>query len=99
MGPRVSDEMVLAIDPGDLNRDGASGSEQRGRVRDGDTGEIVGGYPLFSVVAHGVCRGITLPLLTRLCSAQRSSYRSENSDLLAVMDEVRRHVQAKAPLD
>jgi hypothetical protein len=36
MGKRVHDEMILAIDPGDLNRDGARYSEYRGRVRDGD---------------------------------------------------------------
>ncbi|MCC4289572.1 hypothetical protein, partial [Vreelandella aquamarina] len=66
--PYITDDMVLAIDPGDLNRDGAPTSEYRTRVRDGDTGEIVGGYPLISVVARDLRRGTTWPLLTRLLS-------------------------------
>lgn len=89
----VTQDMILAIDPGDLNRDGAPKSEWRGRVRDGDTGEIVGGYPLMTVVARDVRRGKTLPLLTRLNTPQRTAFRSENHDILSVMDEVSRHIR------
>lgn len=96
LGPRVSSEMVLAIDPGDLNRDGSPKSEHRGWVRDGDRGDQVGGYPLMSVVARDVARGVTLPLITRLLSANRPSHKSENTDILAVMSEVRRHVPTDA---
>ncbi|WP_421620638.1 transposase [Alkalilimnicola ehrlichii] len=92
MGPRVTERMILAIDPGDLNRDGAACSEYRGRVRDGDTGEIVGGYPLMSVVARDLDSGQTLPLLTRLLSSARAGHRSENTDVLSVMETVQRHV-------
>ncbi len=95
MAPLISGEMILAIDPGDLNRDGAPRSELRGRVRDGDGGEIVGGYPLLSVVARDVRRRKTLPLMTRLVSPDRGGYRSENRDILSVMEEVQRHLVAK----
>lgn len=96
LGSKVTSEMILAIDPGDLNRDGAPKSEYRGWVRDGDRGEQVGGYPLMSVVARDVERGVSLPLITRLLSANRPGHRSENTDILAVMDEVRRHLPADA---
>lgn len=33
LAPRISDDMILAIDPGDLNREGANKSEHRGIVR------------------------------------------------------------------
>lgn len=33
LGPRVDEHMILALDPGDLNRDGAPASEYRGRAR------------------------------------------------------------------
>ena len=92
LGPKVGSGMILAIDPGDLNRDGAPKSEHRGWVRDGDRGEQVGGYPLMSVVARDVERGVSLPLITRLLSSNRPAHRSENTDILAVMEEVRRHV-------
>ena len=95
VAPLVTEDMILAIDPGDLNRDGAPKSEWRGRVRDGDKGDIVGGYPLLSVVARDVKRGKTLPLITRLLSPEREGYRSENRDILTVMEEVQRHLETK----
>ena len=95
IAPLVTEDMILAIDPGDLNRDGARKSELRGRVRDGDKGDIVGGYPLLSVVARDVKRGKTLPLITRLISPNREGYRSENRDILSVMEDVQRHLEAK----
>ncbi|HYW75106.1 MAG TPA: hypothetical protein VFA48_00560 [Gammaproteobacteria bacterium] len=63
--------MIPALDPGDLNWDGAPASEYRGRVRDGDRGEVMGGYPLMSMVARDVRSGQALPLYTRLLSSQR----------------------------
>ena len=95
LGPWVTEEMIVVIDPGDLNRDGAPHSEGRSRVRDGDRGEIVGGYPLISVVARDVKQGTTLPLVTRLRSITESGYRSENHDLLGVMQEVQRHLTCR----
>jgi len=95
IAPLVTEDMILAIDPGDLNRDGASRSEWRGRVRDGDKGEIVGGYPLLSVVARDMKRGKTLPLVTRLLTPERGGYRSENRDILSVMEAVQRHLEVK----
>lgn len=95
IGRRVDERMILAIDPGDLNRDGAAKSECRGRVRDGDRGEIVGGYPLMSVVARDIKSGQTLPLITRLLSAERAGHRSENVELLSVMEEIQRHVSGQ----
>ena len=95
MAPQVSDEMVVAIDPGDLNRDGAASSEHRSWVRDGDRGEIVGGYPLISVVARDPSGRRTLPLLTRVQTPERAGYRSENTELLGVMAKVRRALSAQ----
>lgn len=88
LSPAVGQEMILAIDPGDLNRDGASKSESRGRVRDGSTGEIVGGYPLLSIVARDVKKGATLPLFGRLYSSQTDEFVSENDQILSAMRKV-----------
>lgn len=95
IGRRVREDMIVAIDPGDLNRDGAPKSEYRGRVRDGDRGEIVGGYPLLTVVARDPKRGETLPLLTRLLSSERPGHRSENHEILAAMEQVQQHLDAR----
>ena len=69
MRPKITDEMVIGIDPGDLNRAGSHASEGLCQVRDGDQGEIVNGYPLMGVVARSLKTGETLPLLMRLLSS------------------------------
>lgn len=89
MAPWLTNEMVIGIDPGDLNRSGSQRSEGLCRVRDGDTGEIVNGYPLITVVGRCLKRGVTLPLLTRLLSSNRGSYKSENRDIMMAMERVR----------
>lgn len=65
-------------------------------MSDGNQGKQVGGYPLISVVARDVRRGVTLPLITRLLSANRPSHRNENSDILAVMEAGGQHVPGDA---
>ena len=96
MARQVTEDMVIGVDPGDLNRDGAPSSEYRGWVRDGDRGEIVGGYPLMSVVARDAHGRRTLPLLTRVQASQRPGHRSENTELLGVMEQVRRVLSVDA---
>ena len=93
IAPRITGDMVVAIDPGDLNRDGAPKSEHIGRVRDGDKGTIVSGYPLMHVVARNITTGESLPLLTRLLSSNRPGHRSENNDIKNAMTTVMRHLR------
>ena len=95
ISPRITDDMVLGIDPGDLNRDGATKSEGLCRVRDGDKGDIVNGYPLISVVARCLNSGRTLPVLTRLLSSNRGAYKSENRDIMNTMDQVQRSLDSE----
>ena len=61
----------------------------------GTGGDIVGGYPLLSVVARDVKQGKTLPLITRLQSPAREGYGSENRDILSAMEEVQRQLHIK----
>ena len=69
LGPQGTEEMIVAVDAGDLNRDGSERSEHRCRVRDGNTGDIVGGHLLLTVVARDVVTGRPWPLLTHLLSS------------------------------
>jgi len=84
--------MVLAIDPGDVDRRHAEACEFLGKVRDGSTGEIISGYPLLSVVARDGRRGKTIPLLLRLFSASETGHGSENDEILLAMERVERSV-------
>lgn len=95
IAPKVTEDMVLAIDPGDLNRAGSSKSEGLCQVRDGDKGDIVTGYPLISVVARCAKTRTTLPLLTRLLSSRRGTYKSENTDIMQTMERVQRHIDCE----
>lgn len=94
MAPQVSEQMILAIDPGDLNRDGAQKSELRSRVHDGSSGEIVGGYPMLQVVARDTKKGATLPLFCRLYSYEESSFTSENEQILSTMRRIQTAIGA-----
>jgi len=88
LAPAVHEDMILAIDPGDLNRDGAPKSGCRSRVHDGSAGEIVGGYPLLQVVARDVNKGTSLPLFCRLYSYEEPGFHSENAEIIATMRRV-----------
>ena len=94
LAPKVTEEMIVAIDPGDLNRQGSTQSEGLCAVRDGSQGDIVNGYPLISVVARCLKTQVTLPLLTRLLSSKRGAYKSENTDLMNAMKCVRHHLDS-----
>ena len=50
--PKLTQDMMLGIEPGDLNRNGSSKSEGIGKIRDGDKDVIVNGYPLITIVAR-----------------------------------------------
>jgi len=95
LAPTVTEDMILAIDPGDLNRDGGPKSEHWGRVRDGSKGEIVGGYPLLNVVARDLKKGTTLPLFCQLYSCQEKGFVSENHEILTVMRRVQAAIGSK----
>ncbi len=88
IAPKITEQMILAIDPGDLNRDGSPKSELRSRVHDGSTGEIVGGYPMLQVVARDTEKGTTLPLYCGLHSYEDSSFVSENEQILSTMRRI-----------
>lgn len=97
MGRQVDEGMVLAIDPGDLNRDnvtkielpGASPAARQRRNRERLSAAECGYTDLK--------QGHTLPLVARLLPAERAGLRSENFGLLHAMEQVQRHVQGKPP--
>ena len=93
--PQLTDDMVVGIDPGDLNRNGSTKSENICKIRDGDKGTIVNGYPLITVVARCLKTQLTLPLLTRLLSSTTASYKSENNDIMQSMTRVRAYFKDK----
>jgi len=92
MKSKLNDNMILAIDPGDLDRRYAESCEFLGKIRDGSSGDIISGYPLLSVVARNGQQGKTVPLLLRVFSASEKDHVSENTEILLAMERVKRDV-------
>jgi len=92
MSTHLNENMVLAIDPGDLDRRHAEACESIGKIRDGSTGDIISGYPLLSIVARDSRKGKTVPLFLRLFSHEEYGCNSENNEILSAMSRVRQEV-------
>lgn len=95
MTSELHEEMVLAIDPGDLDRRYAEECEHLSKVHDGSSGGIISGYPLLSVVARDGKHGKTVPLLLRIFSASEKGHVSENAEIFSAMERVRDDVGSK----
>jgi len=95
MSRHVLDDMVLAIDPGDLDRRFSKQCECIGKIRDGSTGDIISGYPLMSVVARGGKNRLTIPLFLRAYSHEEYGCNSENNAIISAMSHVRQKVGDK----
>ena len=63
---KITEDMVIAIDPGDLRKRYAKQMEFLGRVRDGSEKEIGNGYPLCKAVATDIESKKVIPLIAKL---------------------------------
>jgi hypothetical protein len=59
---KVTDDMVIAIDPGDIRKKHAKKMEFLGKVRDGSENEIGEGYPVCKAVATDIESKRIIPL-------------------------------------
>jgi len=92
---KVTEEMVIAIDPGDLRKKYAKKMEFLGRVRDGSEHEIGEGYPLCKAVATDIESHQVIPLYCEAYSFLSGDVKSENSQLLKLIDTLFRHLQER----
>ncbi len=91
--PKIREDMVIAIDPGDLRKKYGKKMEFLGKVRDGSENEIGEGYPLCKAVATDIESHQVIPLYCEAYSFLAAGVKSENSQLLKLIDMVFRHVQ------
>jgi hypothetical protein len=88
----VTDDMVIAIDPGDIRKKYAKKMEFLGRVRDGSEGEIGEGYPLCMAVATDIESKKVIPLCCEAYSYLAEDFKSENTQILKVIDTIFEHL-------
>lgn len=92
---KVLDDMVIAIDPGDIRKKYASKMEYLCRVHDGSEHDIGDGYWLCKAVAADIEHKIVIPLYLEAYSHEAHTFNSENSQIFKVIDTVSSHVGIK----
>jgi len=85
---RVLDDMVIAIDPGDIRKKHASRMECLCKIHDGSEHEIGDGYWLAKAVAADIEHKKVIPLYLEAYSQEAQDFKSENDQLFKVIDTV-----------
>lgn len=85
---KVSDDMVIAIDPGDIRKKYASKMEYLSKIHDGSAHEIGEGYWLCKAVAADIEHKKVIPLYLEAYSQEAKDFTSENHQLFKVIDTV-----------
>jgi hypothetical protein len=89
---KVLDDMVIAIDPGDIRKKYASKMEYLCKVHDGSENELGEGYWLCKAVAADVEHKKVIPLYLEAYSQEAEDFKSENDQLFKVIDGVGAHI-------
>lgn len=92
---KVMDDMVIAIDPGDIRKRFATKMEHLAKIHDGSSHEIGEGYWLCKAVAADVEHKKVIPLYLEAYSQEAKDFTSENHQLFKVIDAVSLHIGNK----
>jgi hypothetical protein len=92
---RIQPNTVLALDLSDVRKEYAQKMENLAMVRDGSTGELHLGYWLCDVTGAEVNGSEIVPLYQRLYSAEAKDFTSENAEVLAAVDLIRKHTEGR----
>jgi hypothetical protein len=93
--PKITDDMVIAIDPGDIRKKYAKKMESLGRVYDGSENEVGAGYPLCKVVAADIESKKVIPLYCEAYSHLAFDVKSENAQIFRAIDMILKHIGNK----
>lgn len=85
---RVHRDTLIVIDPTDIRKPYARRMPHLARVRDGSSGELVSGYWACAAIACEPGSRRMIPLHGRLWSSEAPGTRSENKQLLDVVDTI-----------
>jgi hypothetical protein len=85
---KVLDDMIIAIDPGDIRKEYASKMECLCKIHDGSKHEIAEGYWLAKAVAADIEHKKVIPLYLEAYSQEAKGFLSENDQLFRVIDTV-----------
>lgn len=92
---RITAGTVLCLDLSDIRKEYARKMEYLATVHDGSTGEMHPGYWLCDITGAELNGSEIVPLYQKLYSAEAKEFVSENAEVLAGIDLVRRHTQGR----
>jgi len=85
---KITDEMVIAIDPGDIMKPYAKAMEKMCSVWDGSEGEVARGYHLCQVTAANLEHNKIIPIYCEAYSSEEKDYVSSTEKVKSVISEV-----------
>ena len=92
---RMQQDTVLALDLSDIRKEYAQKMENLATVWNGSTGELHQGYWLLDVTAAEIQGSEIVPVCQKLFSVEAKEFRSENAEILTVVDQVNRHFEGR----
>jgi len=92
---RVLDEMVIALDLGDIRKRFATKMQYLGGIYDGSQNEVGNGYWLCKCVAADIEHTRVIPLYCEAYSQKARGFLSENAQFFKAIDAVSRHVGSR----
>lgn len=93
--PKITDDMVIAIDPGDIRKRYAKKMEFLGKVYDGSEHEIGNGYHVCKAVASDAESKKVIPLYCEAYSLSAYDAKSENYQILKMIEMIFKHIGNK----
>ncbi len=89
---KVLDDMVIALDPGDIRKKYAKKMENLAKIHDGSEHEIGEGYWLRKAVAADIEHKSVIPLYCEAYSQDAKDFKSENNQLNKAIDTISRYI-------
>jgi len=92
---KVTDEMVIAIDPGDIMKPYAKAMEGLCNIYDGSKGETAIGYHLCQVTAANLEHNKLVPLYCQAYSSEEEGYETSTEKITSIISTVVQKVGTK----
>ena len=89
---KVTDDMVIAIDPGDIRKKYGKKMEYLSKIYDGSEHEVAEGYWLCKAVASDTEQKRVIPLYFEAYSQDAEDFKSENDQLSKVINMIFKHI-------
>lgn len=92
---KITDEMVIAIDPGDIMKPYAKAMEHLCNIYDGSQGDKAKGYHLCQVTAANLEHNKVIPLYCQAYSSEEQGYETSSEKITSIISTVAQKIGRK----